>query len=147
MSEAKNILDAIQSQLDTVNDLKRVEINESEIDLVKEGKFPWANVKATTMKLGPADNLRLYDAERHTYTIIITSAVRTKTKGKALSEIWDLYESIKAAIDTDVSFSGTVDDVPVVPAVAVDAAVWDQGRFWIGRGSMSFDVSVDHILR
>lgn len=147
MSEAKNILTAIQYQLETVSELKRIEVNDSEIDLVKDGKFPWANVKTPTMKLGKADNLRLYDAERHTYTIIITSAVRAKTKGQALSDMWDLYESIKSAIDTDTSFSGNVDDVPVIPTVAVDAAVWDSGRFWIGRGAMSFDVSVDHILR
>jgi len=152
MSVVYDILEVIQTQLAAnailADAVKRFSIFENEIDLVNETKkFSFVNLSCEGFKIEEADNMRFTDMKREIYPIAITFAVRSTTKEKAMKDIWTLHDQIIDAIDTDQTFSGSLDVIPFKPASAATAAKFQDERFWIGAGSMIFEGSNDINLR
>jgi hypothetical protein len=153
VSEAVDIAKAIETQFDcaTLSYVKNITRFEEEIELVNEGVFPFINIRVESLSTGAAANLRKSDAERRTYGVVITFAVRNKKRKIAIegssSEkgVWDVYEDIRTVVKTDLTFWGIVDDLPWKPDTSVDAVKFESDRHWIGRGAIVFDVYKDEI--
>ena len=152
MSEATDIIDALSDQLEGSSylaDINRFEKYGLEMDMVRDGRFPWVNTKFgdPSMRVMNADNQRRYDYERHLYHIVITFAVRNKIKETAEENAWDIYFNIKSAILSDVTFGGTVRNEPFSPQASIDVVNFESGEYWIGRGAIVFDVYQDVYMR
>lgn len=151
-SEAVTILDAIKSQVESYNDLRYVKSwtkFQYELDLVHAGVFPWVNFHVVSMSMKEADNMRKYDMLRHQYLIVITYASRDTEKDVVLEGnlktkgAWEIFDHIREAIQQDTTFGYVVNDIPFKSDVNTDAITFDDGKFWIGRGSIRFNVYKD----
>ena len=159
MPEAIDILDGLETVFE--NDVTlagyvgKIYRSENEIDLLTKGVFPFINITVTDMKVGKADNQREYDYNRHTYSFIITFAVRTKSLVNAVEGnetdgiigIWEMAEDIRNAIKTDRTLDGSVDDVPPKIDTACDCVSMPDGNFFIGRGVIMFTAFKDVFVR
>lgn len=150
--EAIEILDAIKDQVKAYNDLRYVKSWSKfkyELDLVKAGIFPWVNFHVVSLIIKEADNMRKYDMLRNQYLIVITYASRDTEKDAVLEGTnrvkgaWGIFDDIKAAIQQDTTFSGAVNDEPFQSNMNADAITFDEGKHWVGRGSISFSVYKD----
>lgn len=151
-SEAVVILDAIKKQVESYNDMRYIKSWSKfkyELDLVNAGIFPWVNFHVVNMVIKEADNMRKYDMLRHQYLIVITYASRDTEKdvvlegNKKTQGAWDIFDDIKEAIQQDTTFSNAVNDIPFKADVNTDAITFDDGKFWVGRGSIRFSVYKD----
>ncbi len=152
MSEAIDILHAIEDQLQAYAGLTGVSSwtrNDDMNDVVLTGKFPLVNLSVNKLKIGNADDMNIRDYERHTYTIQIDFAVRSKSKTTALSGtattdgIWDMWDDIQAGIRSNMTFAGKVTATVWKPDLIIDAVKIDDGAFWVGGAVATFDVYKD----
>jgi len=130
------------------------------MDLIKRGKYPFIDIEVDNRKSGQAGNQRLYDYVRHEYNVVVRFCLAYPDKEVVMNGqfpdpedpedetpvrkgLWDMAEDIEAAIDSDLSFSGTVKNNAVIPTIMVDSFYYQEGLVWVGRGAMIFSVTKD----
>ena len=155
MSEANDIIQAIKTQLDNytgLDYLKSLTVYEDEIDLEDKGLFPYINIDLMDFRVQDADNMSRHHMERRVYPVMFLIGNRDKLKSSikegsaSFKGLFKIYDDIKAAIYTDLTFSKTVREFPWRPDFASDVSKHENGEFWIGRAMIIFQVYKDVML-
>lgn len=152
MSEVYTILQALDTLLQattTLSEVKSFTIFEDEIELANASgnrNFPFINLNSEIKNTAGAENLPTYTYERRTYTLIVTFAVREKSKSAAKQSIWNYAGYIEDAYKADRSIGGTVKETSETSEIAVDALKYKATNEWIGRGIIEFNVSKDEYI-
>ncbi len=171
MSEPKNIKGIIRSLEDQMKNYPglafckdRIHIAESFIELLKKKKFPFINIDFVSFPTGKADNMRSEDFERHEYSFNIQFAVVGKTKNLALMGIdadpdadppvaavpgvLDMHELIAAAITSDPTVGGIVDDLVKTPSLVAEIFRPEKDELlYVGAGELSVSFYKDVFAR
>lgn len=154
-SEAWDILNAFKDILGANSEVSNIlhsndhiYIFDDEITIVEEKKtYPFINLDIDVRETVNADNHRRYDYERHQYKILVSFAVREKTKQKAKISIWEFAEAIESAYAGSKSLRNNVKIVSSPADIVTDALRVQDENFWMGRGFMFIDVYKDICLR
>jgi hypothetical protein len=146
MSEIYTVLQALDTILQADSDLSEVRsfnIFEDEIELANDKKkFPFINLNSDAQNTGEAENMPTKSYERRNYNIIITFAVREKSKSAAKQAIWNYVDYISDAYKADRSIGGTVKETSETSKIGTDALKYMDTNTWIGRGIMIFEVNI-----
>jgi len=152
MSEAIDILDAMETQFRAASSLSYIQRHyqeEDPIDADAFGYFPYINLSISDLQVGDADNIASRFMERHTYPVIIMFANRhtkkrlVKTGDTNFKGVWDIYDDIITAIETDREFGGQVSRDPIKPDFSAVVEHNLENGLWVGRSVLIFEVYTD----
>lgn len=155
MSELNTIVDAVYDQLDDYSSLSYVKSltkYQDEDYLEDQGLFPYINIDIYDYRVVNADNMEKFHMERRVYPIVITMGNRHKIKTEIkegsgnFKGLFEIYDDIKAAIFSDLTFGGAVNEFPWRPDYSTVCYKHPNGEFWIGNAILIFELYKDVLL-
>jgi hypothetical protein len=133
--------------------LKSITLYEDELDIEQKGLFPYLNIDARDIKITDAENIDKGTLERQTIPVVLIFANRNANKelikkgNDSFKSLFDIYDDLKSVIYSDRTFGGVVNSRNYRPDFTSDVSQQQDGRFWIGRAAMIFEVYKDVFLK
>lgn len=145
MSEQITLLNKIKTQL-TPTVSGNIVVEKSSIELSRNKQFPFVNIQLLRFGIGVADNMAMQHVQRHSYNIQIILALLAMTREEANEDIWDMYEIVKSGLDSDLTFGGLCSKAPIIPNTDVLSFLHEDGKRWVGRIVMTFQLYKDFVM-